>query len=258
MIDTHCHLTFKPLLDQIDAVLDRAQRAGVDRMITVGTSPSDTPQVLGLAQRFDHVYATVGVHPHNAHVCRDEAEVIATLRHMATNPKVVAVGEMGLDKHYPEPPIQDQRRVFAWQLRAVKDHDKPIIIHNRQATDEVLAMIGDSDIPGKRFVFHCFTGDAAELEAILSTGAMVSFTGIVTFKNAASLAACTARVPLDQLMIETDSPYLTPEPHRKIRPNEPSFVPLVAKFIARQRGDDETAFVQAVDQNAKRFFRLPD
>lgn len=256
MIDTHCHLTFKPLLEQIDTVLARATDAGVDRMISVGTSPGDARAAQNLAQQFNNVYATVGVHPHYADRCADRGEVIETMRELAADPKVVALGEMGLDKHYPDPPIADQRRVFAWQLEAAGDLAKPIVIHNREATDDVLAMIRDSGLAGDRFVFHCFTGDDRELDAILEIGAMVSFTGIVTFANAKSLADSATRVPMDRLMIETDSPYLTPEPHRKVRPNEPCYVPWVARFLAQNRGVDEGKFVSTMDGNAERFFGL--
>ncbi len=256
MIDTHCHLTYKPLLERVDAVVARARGAGVDRMISVGTSLDDARVAVGLTERYEGVYATVGVHPHYAQGCNDRGRVMGVVHELAGDPRVVAVGEMGLDKHYNDPPIEDQRRVFAWQLDAARELTKPIVIHNRQATDEVLGMIGDSGIGGERFVFHCFTGSGAELDAILETGAMVSFTGVVTFKNSKALAECAVRVPIERLMIETDSPYLTPEPYRKVRPNEPCYVPWVAKFIAGVRGMDEGEFVSAVDGNTERFFGL--
>lgn len=256
MIDTHTHLTFEPLLEQIDNVLNRARRAGVDRIITVGTCPDDARLALGLAQRFEHVYATVGVHPHHANRWTDRAQVMDGIRRLVNHDKIVAMGEMGLDRHYRDPPIADQQRLFAWQLEAARETDKAIIIHNREATDDVLAMIHDSGIDGRRFVFHCFTGNDLERQKILDTGAMISFTGIVTFDNASSLATCATRVPLDRLMVETDSPYLTPQPHRKIRPNEPCYAPCVAQFLARLRAVEEDEFVRIVDQNADRFFGL--
>ena len=130
------------------------------------------------------------------------------------------------------------------------------VIHNREATDDTLAMIADHGVDAARLVFHCFTGSAAEVDAILAVGAMVSFTGIVTFGGAASVAAASDRVPLERLMIETDSPFLTPAPHRKVRPNEPKYVPHVAKFLAKRRGMPIAEFVAAVDGNADRFFGL--
>jgi TatD DNase family protein len=276
VIDTHCHLTYEGLFEQVDAVVARAAGAGVDRMISVGTSPDDARAALGLTRRFGGVYSTVGVHPHYAHQWTDRDAVADAMRELAGQAKVVALGEMGLDRHYPDPPIEDQRRVFGWQLevaggleggsakpQAATDRSAkpqaalPLIIHNREATDEVVAMIRDSGLPGDRFVFHCFTGDDRELDAILDLGAMVSFTGIVTFKNARALASSSARVPDDRIMVETDSPYLTPEPHRKVRPNEPCYVPHVARFLASQRGVEVDAFVRQADANAQRFFNLP-
>ncbi len=259
MIDTHCHLTYEPLCNRVDDVLKRAVEAGVDRMITVGTSPEDSVRTVALVERCEKVYATVGVHPHHAAEWVDRGDFDATMREVFRNPRVVALGEMGLDNHYDDPPIEDQRRVLQWQLEiaAELNDGSPIIIHNREATDQILEALRDSGIPGGRFVFHCFTGSDRELDDVLEFGAMVSFTGIVTFSNAATLAASAKRVPQDRLMVETDAPYLTPEPHRKVRPNEPCHVVHVAKFLASQREVGEKEFVEVVDANAVRFFRLP-
>lgn len=259
MIDTHCHLTYEPLYEQVEQVLARAAAADVDRMISVGTSPDDARTAAALAGRFANVYATVGLHPHYADKWPDQSAITEVMRELAADPKVVALGEMGLDKHYDDPPIADQRRAFAWQLEVAAEaaHQRlPIIIHNREATDDVLAMIRDSQLPAQRFVFHCFTGTVNELDAILATGAMVSFTGIVTFNSARDLAEASDRVPLERLMVETDSPYLTPEPHRKVRPNQPCYVPHVARFLAARRNMDEQAFIETMDANAVRFFNL--
>ena len=259
MIDTHCHLTYEPLYEQVEQVLARAAAADVDRMITVGTSPDDARTAAALARRFANVYATVGLHPHYADKWTDQAAIADIMRDLAADPKVVALGEMGLDKHYDDPPIADQRRAFAWQLEVAAEAPQqqlPIIIHNREATDDVLAMIRDAQLPAQRFVFHCFTGTADELDAILDTGAMVSFTGIVTFNSARDLAEASDRVPLERLMVETDSPYLTPEPHRKVRPNQPCYVPHVAQFLAARRNMDARAFIETMDANAVRFFNL--
>ena len=247
MIDTHCHLTYQPLYEQVDAVIAAAQDAGVDRLITVGTS---------LAERYPCVYATTGVHPHYAHDHRDRSAIVDMIQAGIKHDRVVAIGEMGLDMHYPDPPIEDQVRVFEWQLEASGDCDLPIIIHNREATDRTIELILASGIPGGRFVFHCFTGDGTELDAILGLGAMVSFTGITTFGNAKTIADCAARTPIDRIMVETDSPYLTPAPHRKVRPNQPCYVVHTARFIAERRDMDEQTFVEQVDANADRFFRL--
>ena len=257
MIDTHCHLTYDPLHAQVDAVVERASVAGVDRMISVGTTPDDADHAVALTERFDGVYATVGVHPHYAAKWPDRQAVVNAMHDLASHDRVVALGEMGLDKHYPDPPMTDQRRVFEWQLGVMHElPDLPGIVHNREATDDVIAMIRASAVDGTRFVFHCFTGKPKEIDRILDLGAMVSFTGIVTFDSAKHVAEASDRVPIERLMIETDSPFLTPAPHRKVRPNEPRFVPYVAEFLARRRGMPVAEFTGAADANAARFFGL--
>lgn len=256
MIDTHCHLTYDGLHERADEVIAAARAAGVDRMISVGTTPDDARKAIALAERHDNVYATVGVHPHYCAQLGEIDAALGAIADVARHPKVVAVGEMGLDRHYPEPPIDLQKRWLDAQLGLAASLDKPIIIHNREATDETLDALRRSGIPGERFVFHCFTGAAAELDAILAFGACVGFTGIVTFKNSKALAEASDRVPLDRLFIETDSPYLTPEPHRKVRPNEPRYVAEVARFLAARRGMSVDDFTAATDANAERFFGL--
>jgi TatD DNase family protein len=257
MIDTHCHLTYDGLHERVDTVIADAASVGVDRMITVGTSPADARKAVALAKRFDNIYATTGLHPHYSGEWTSPTMLADALRDLVTLPKVVALGEMGLDRHYPDPPMDLQRAAFAAQLGLANElPDIPIIIHNREATDDTLAMIADSGLPGERFVFHCFTGTPSEIEKILAIGAWVSFTGIITFKNATGIAEASDRVPLDRLMIETDSPYLAPEPHRRVRPNEPKYVVHVAEFLAKRRGMALGEFVSVVDGNAQRFFGL--
>lgn len=266
MIDTHCHLTYDGIIERLDVVLAAAKAAGVDRMISVGTTPEDGQRACAIAAQHPSIFFAVGLHPHYALQWPDHETVAQSIRSLSQHPKCVAIGEMGLDRHYPEPPIEDQKKSFESQLRVIRelDHSHPkadggkraIIIHNREATDETIAIIRASGLPGERFVFHCFTGSDDELTKILDLGAMVSFTGIVTFKNAADLAACAKRVPADRIMIETDSPYLAPEPYRKVRPNEPRYVADVARFLAKVRGEKEAAFIEKVDANAVRFFGL--
>ena len=258
MIDTHCHLTYPGLIERAEAVIADARAAGVRRMISVGTSPQDAAAALRLAEGHDGVYVAAGLHPGHADEAPDPSALQASLRPLLDHPRVVAVGEMGLDQHYPDPPLAQQRRVFAVQLELMQQRPElPGIIHNREATDATLAMIRESGVAGDRLVFHCFTGPEAELQQILDLGAMVSFTGIVTFGGAAAVAEASDRVPLERLMIETDSPYLTPAPFRKVRPNEPKFVAEVARFLAQRRGMAVQDFVAQVDGNAERFFNLP-
>lgn len=258
MIDTHCHLTCDGLYERVGQVVGHAIDAGVDRVITVGTTAADSQKAVDLANCYENVFATVGFHPHYADQCDDREMVGKIFTDLAAHDKVVALGEMGLDLHYVDPPLDIQIRALQWQLEwawELAPH-LPIIIHNREATDQTLSLLRDSNIPGPHFVFHCFTGTEGELESILDFGAMVSFTGIVTFKNAAPLAACAVVVPIDRLMIETDSPYLTPHPHRKVHPNEPCHVTHVARFLADQRRMRLEDFVQVMDANAQRFFSL--
>lgn len=263
MIDTHCHLTSKGLFERVDEVIQQASAAGVDRMISVATRDTDARQAIDLASQHEGIFATLGIHPHEAQAWQDPHQIAAMFTELSTRPGVVAFGEMGLDWFYNDPEPDVQRRCFELQLQWICDHatrdagtDLPIVIHNRQATDHTLAMINASGLPGERFVFHCFTGTREELEQILNLGAWISFTGIVTFKNSKDLAEASDLVPIDRLMVETDSPYLTPEPHRKVRPNEPKFVKDVAAFLAARRNMPPADFIAQMDRNARTFFRL--
>jgi len=257
MIDTHCHLTYEPLINQLDAVLERARGVGVDRMISIGTQPADAAKANELAQRHASIFSTIGVHPHYAGLWQDEAVLRAALIEGLARPRVVAIGEMGLDRHYPEPTLDLQQKTFDIQLSVMAETACPAVIHGRQTTIEIIETLKRSGIPASRFVFHCFTGTDGELDAILEFGSLVSFTGVVTFANSASLLAGATRVPLDRIMIETDSPYLTPAPFRKVRVNEPYYLHVTAKVLAEKRGMAVSEFVTAVDANATRFFRLP-
>lgn len=257
MIDTHCHLTFRGLHDRLDEVLAGAAEAGVDRMIDVGTTPDDARQAHQLAQQHAHVFSTVGLHPLHVDECDDRAALESALHELIDQPNVVALGEMGLDKHYDEPPLADQRERFQWQLELAAQYPhKPIIIHNRKATDETLAMLREAGFAGDRYVFHCFAGEPEEARKILDFGAMISFTGIVTFKNAKGVAQAADLVPWDRIMVETDAPFLTPEPHRQIKPNEPRYVANVAHFLAERWNIKTAEAIAAFDANAERFFGL--
>ncbi len=261
MIDTHCHLTSRGLCHRVDQVVRAAMDAGVDHMISIGTDPDDAKLALSFARKYENVSSTVGLQPHDAHRWPDRGQLTDAILEIACQSGVVALGEMGLDNYYDDPPLAEQRRVFEWQLEmavgAVPPVSQlPVVIHNREATDLVIDMIRGVGLDGSRFVFHCFTGTESELEQILAFGAMVSFTGIVTFKNSAALSTASDRVPLDRLMVETDSPYLTPEPYRKIKPNEPRYVTEVARFLAGRRGLSFDEMVATLDANARRFFNL--
>jgi len=257
MIDTHCHLTFPQLHSRLDEVLDAARADGVDRMITVGTTPPDADAARAIAETHDNVFFSVGVHPH--YVERVTEHDLPRIAEIAQHERCVAFGEMGVDYHYDDPPRDVQHNLFHAQLEVVRysNMKKPIIIHCRKAVDDTLAIIRGSGLPGDRFVFHCMTEPPDECRKVLDLGAMISFTGIVTYKNAPEVRGSAKLVPLDRVMIETDAPYLSPEPHRKVRPNEPRYVAATARFLADLHGVALEDFVTQVDANAVRFFNLP-
>lgn len=257
MIDTHCHLTFPEFIGQVDAVIAAAKLAGVHRMITIGTTPADGRAARAIAEQHPEVFFAVGIHPHYGDRISpaDPAEVIEIARH----PRCVAIGEMGVDYHYDDPPRAQQHELFAAQLELVKNSGlhKPIIIHCRKAVDDTLAIIRESGLSPERFVFHCVTEPPVETRKLIGTGAMLSFTGIVTYKNAPEVRDAAKLVPDDRIMVETDAPFLTPEPHRKVRPNAPQYVADTARSLAALRGTPFDHFVELTDANARRFFRLP-
>ncbi|MDH4170649.1 MAG: TatD family hydrolase [Acidimicrobiia bacterium] len=219
--DQHCHL---PVGADSDPVVAAAAAAGVDRLLTVGTDVERSRQAIAVAERHPAVWATAGVHPHDA------SDGTSGLAELLEHPAVVAVGEAGLDYHYDHSPRAEQRHVFAAQVGLAHQHDLPLVIHTREAWDDTFAVLDSEGIP-RRTVFHCFTGGPAEVEPALARGAMVSISGIVTFKTADDLRDAVALVPLDRLLVETDSPYLTPEPHRG-RPNQPALVAVVGQAVA--------------------------
>lgn len=254
MIDSHCHLTYAPLLDQIDAVLARARAAGVTECVTVGTSLEDTGKAISLAAAHKGVHPTAGVHPHEAG--KVGGPWAAELETRAREPAVVAVGETGLDYHYDFADRAAQRRVFEAELEIAARVGKPVIIHCREAHADVLAVLSAFPHP-QRVVFHCFTGTRGEAGEILDRGHWISLTGVVTFKKSDKLREVARLIPADRLMVETDSPYLSPEPVRRVQPNEPSHVVHVARAVAAARGIDCDALERLTDENARRFFNLP-
>lgn len=228
-IDNHCHLDPHTAAAQVSD----AAAAGVVACITVGTSLARSLEAIEVASAFPNVYATAGVHPHDAGDGIDGIEVLLT------HPKVVAVGEAGLDYHYDRSPRRRQRDVFAQHVALAHAYDLPLVIHTRSAWDDTFAILDREGVPA-RLVFHCFTGGAAEAEACLARGAHVSISGIVTFKNADDVRAAVRVTPLEYLLVETDSPYLAPVPHRG-RPNQPANVGFVGEAIALQKGVDVSA-----------------
>lgn len=225
MIDTHCHLTFPDFAGRLDEVMDAAGAAGVSGAITISTSSADCADALAIAESHDRVWCSAGVHP--LYTDRGEHDWDA-IEFVARRPKCVAWGELGLDNHYDEPARDVQRRVLADQLARIEacradGLDKPIVVHCRRAVEDLLPILRASTIPGERFVFHCFTEVPEHARLVLDFGAMISFTGVATYKNAPEVAASAELVPLDRIMVETDAPYLSPVPKRGTRPCEPAF-----------------------------------
>lgn len=244
--DAHCHIPYEGVGEE---VIDDARAAGVGRLITVGTDASSSHAVLDVARRHDGVWATAGVHPHDA---KDAGlDQIAAL---LPDPKVVAVGECGLDFFYDHSDRDVQRRVFAAQVALANEHDLALVIHTRDAWDATFDVLATEGVP-RRTVFHCFTGGPDEARRALDIGAVLSFSGIITFKNAGEIRAAAALCPLDRLVVETDSPYLAPVPHRGT-PNTPAYVPHVGAGVAAAKGLDPAAVEAASSATAAQVFSL--
>lgn len=255
LIDSHAHLTFPELADQVDDVLSRCAEAGVDRIITIGTDVADAKRAVELAERYPgQIHAAAGFHPHEA--AKVQAADLSAMGALWDDDRVVAMGEMGLDYHYDFSDRQSQHDVFDRQLDMAASRDKPVIIHCREAFDDVLPMLVDRGFSGRRVVFHCFTGTAEQAARIARHGWRISFTGIVTFHGSKELQAMAKTYPADQLMVETDSPYLSPVPVRNKKPNEPAHVAHIARFLAELREVSYEDLVASTSRNTEVFFGL--
>jgi len=255
LIDTHSHLTFDSLIQDIDGVVARSKAAGVTSWLTVGTDPQQNHKAIELADKFENMYAAVGIHPHDA---KDlTADTLTELKELAQSEKVVAIGETGLDFHYNLSPQPDQKRAFAAQLTIAKELNLPVIIHCREAFDQTMEILDRHGHGLKAVVFHCFSGSAEQAKIVLDYGFYISFTGVVTFKNAELTRRAAKIVPADRLMLETDCPYMSPEPMRKQKINEPALMIHTAKYLAELKGMDLADFANAVTATSKTFFGLP-
>jgi len=253
MIDTHCHLTDPRLAEQLDLVLERAARAGVSRMVTIGTDIDDAMRCIELCRAIPNVRCAIGVHPN--HCGQVAIEDLPRLRQLQSDPSVVALGEMGLDYHHHFAPIERQRNVFEFQLELASELNRPIVIHSREATEDTLAIL--RGFASVRAVFHCFTGTVEEARKILDAGYLLGFTGAATFKNNHPIRQAVALTPMDRILVETDSPYLTPEPMRKQKTNEPALVMHVAKVVAEVRGVSVEEIDRITTANASSFYEWP-
>ena len=253
LIDSHAHIQGKEYAGEAEAVIERARAAGVETIIAVGGAGdmSSNSEAVALAERFANVFAAVGMHPHDAKdVGADELE---TLRRLAAHPKVVAIGETGLDYYYNHSPHDVQRRVFGGFIHMAVETKLPIVVHERDAAQEAVELLRDEGGADLRGVIHCFTGDYAAARNYLDLGFYLSFTGIVTFKNAGALREVARRVPLERIFVETDSPYLTPVPHRGER-NEPAYARLVAETIAQVKNLSLEEVARATTANVRKLF----
>lgn len=256
LIDTHCHLTFEPLVGGVAGVIERSRAAGVSGWITVGTSIEDSRVAVVLAEQHENMFATAGIHPHDARLVNDG--MLAELEATGRAGKVVAIGETGLDYHYHFSEPAQQKRAFIGHLEVARTLELPVIIHCREAFDDTLAILDKHAAAVKGVVFHCFGGTAEQARLLLDRGWFISFTGVVTFKNARKARGAAQVVPLDRLMVETDCPYMSPEPVRKQRPNEPVLIVHTARFLADLRGIGLEEFAAETTKTAETFFDLRD
>ena len=250
MIDTHCHLTDPRLDAQLAGVLARAAANGVTRMITIGTDLDDARRAIALCRRVPCIRCAVGVHPNHSQDV--ELADLPALREIQADPSVLALGEMGLDYFHQHASREKQHKVFEFQLALATELGRPVVIHSREAIDDTLAHL--RNFPKVRAVFHCFTGKREEAEDILAAGYLLGFTGPVTYKKSDELRDVVRTMPQDRLLVETDSPYLTPEPMRKQKTNEPGFVKHVAEAVGQVRGWTLEQTDAITTENAERFF----
>jgi TatD DNase family protein len=246
--DSHCHVHDARIPDGTDAAVAAAAAAGVTTLITVGCDRETSLAAIAVAADHRHVHATVGLHPHDA------IQGVDTIIDLLDTPGIVAVGEAGLDYYYDHSPREVQQRVFADQIQLANDRRLALVIHSRDAWDDTFAVLADAGVP-ERTVFHCFTGGPDEARRALDIGATLSFSGIVTFKGAPEVQAAAVICPLDRLLVETDSPYLAPIPHRG-QPNRPAWVHHVGQFIADLRDVPVGDLARATTNNARAFFAL--
>jgi len=234
VVDSHCHLDDKQFATDRDVTIERARAAGVERMMAIGTGegPPDLEAGIQLADRYPFIFATVGIHPHEA--AKAVPETFERLAELVSHPKVLAVGEIGLDYHYDFSPRETQRQVFIRQLELAALSRKPIVIHTREAWDDTLAAIREHALPFGG-IMHCFTGGPQEAEQALHLGFHLSFGGMITFPKAQGIREAAVLTPSDRLLVETDAPYLAPVPHRGKR-NEPAFIIETVRRMAELRG----------------------
>ncbi len=255
-VDSHCHLDFPELASRLDEVLARMRDNRVERALCVSVTLEDFPRVLALAEAHPQLYASVGVHPDHREAREPDVDTLIAL---AAHPRIIAIGETGLDYYRTEgdPAVLNgwQRERFRVHVRAARATCKPLIVHTRSASDDTIAILREEGADAAGGVMHCFTETWEVARAALDLGFYISLSGIVTFRNAEALREVARQVPLDRLLIETDSPYLAPVPHRG-KPNEPGFVRHVGEFLAALRGVEPERFAELTTENFDRCFKI--
>ena len=252
LVDSHCHLDYLAKDGDLEAIVERARAAGVARMLTISTKLSEFDGVRAIAERYDDVFCSVGVHPHEA---AEEGQASPDrLVALAAHPKVVGIGETGLDYYYEHSPRAAQQESFRAHIRAARETGLPLIVHSRDADEDTVSLLREAHAEAPfTGVIHCFTAGAALAEAALELGLYISIAGVVTFKKADALRETVSRVPLERLLVETDAPYLAPVPMRGKR-NEPAFVAHTAERLAALKGVSPEALAQATSENFGRLF----
>ena len=253
LIDTHAHLEMREFNDDRDEVIQRAREAGVEYIVTIGTTVESSRDAVLLAEKYDFIYAAIGIHPHEVKDILHPA--YGMIRHLAKHKKVVAYGEIGLDYHYENSPRSDQKRKFRDMLREARELDLPVIIHDREAHDDTIRILSEEWSPDLGGVMHCFSGDAAMAKKVIEMGFSISIAGPVTFPKAESLREVVRQIPIEHMLIETDSPYLAPQPVRGRR-NEPSFVCHTAEEVARLKGLSVDDVARITTFNAMQLFGI--
>jgi len=251
LVDSHCHINYKDFAEDLDEVVARAGRAGVGLMVNISSRLDSFPDVLAVAERFPNVYATVGVHPHEA--ASVEADIVETLTRLAQHPKVVGIGESGLDYFYDHSPRDAQQASFRAHIAVARTTNLPLVVHTRDADADTIQILQEEMEQGAfPALIHCFSGGADLAKPMLDLGFTLSFSGIVTFRKAEPLRQVLAGVPLDKVLVETDAPYLAPEPHRGKR-NEPAYTRITAERVAKVLDVPLEQLAAATTDN---FFRL--
>lgn len=252
LIDTHAHLHLQHFDEDRDAVIRRAVDAGVTKIITIGTEVASSRQAIALAEKYESVFAAVGIHPTD---CGNAVDAdFEEIRKLAQHPRVVAIGEIGLDYYWKTVPPEVQRKAFVRQLALARELNKPVIIHNREAGEAILRTLREENIHELRGVFHCFSENLDFAKRVLDLGCNISFTGNLTYKKS-TLPEVAAQIPMDRIMLETDAPFMTPVPHRGKR-NEPAFVVHVAEQLVEIKKLPLAEIASITTTNAHRFFGL--